>query len=157
YHLELSEVLGLFDTPLCMTVKQGGAAAGLSVEIAKWALEAGRAKYVLIVAGSKESEAGRSHRGNAMTDRMATLTMHYPNYEHPYGPLMASFYALVAQRHMYEFGTTEEQLAAVSVAMRYNAGLNPHAVYRTPISVEDVLYSKMISTPLHMLQCSIVN
>jgi acetyl-CoA acetyltransferase len=157
YHLELAETFGLYDKQLCMTVKQGGAAAGLCVEIARWALESGRCKYVLIVAGSKEGSAGRSERGHAATDAMATLTMHYPNYEHPYGPLMASFYALIAQRHMHDYGTTTEQLASVSVAMRHNAGLNPDAVYRKPITVDDVLNSKMISTPLHMLQCSIIN
>jgi acetyl-CoA acetyltransferase len=150
HYIETAEVLGLTNTSLCATVRQGGAAAGLCVEIADWALRSGRAENVLIVAGAKESAVN-------MTDMLATLTVHYPDYEVPYGPLMVSFYALLAQRHMYEYGTTEEELAAVSVAFRHNASLNPDAVYRKPITVDDVLNSRMISSPFHMLQCSIVN
>lgn len=157
HHMEFSEVLGLYDTPLCMSVPMGGAAPGATIEIARWALRAGRCRYVLAVGGFKGSGAGRSVRGHGFSDRLATLTMHYPDYEHPFGPLMPSFYALVAQRHMYEYGTTEEQLAAVSVAARHNAGLNPEAIYREPLSVNDVLSSRMISSPLRMLHCCIVS
>jgi acetyl-CoA acetyltransferase len=58
---------------------------------------------------------------------------------------------------MHEYGTTEEQLASIPVAIRHNASLNPAAVYQTPITVEDVLNSKMISSPLHMLHCCAIN
>ncbi len=157
YHMELSEVLGLFDTPLCTTTNQGGASAGYAVEIARWALQAGRVKNVLVVDGFKESSQGRTQHGNAMTSNLSVTPIHYPNYEHPYGALMASFYAIIAQRHMHDFGTTEEQLASVPVATRYNASLNPDAVYRKLITHEDVLNSKVISTPFHMLHCCMVN
>jgi acetyl-CoA acetyltransferase len=156
YHMEFAEVLGLYDTPLCTSIAMGGSSVGFSVEMAQWALQSGRARYVLIVAGSKESSAGRSERGHGVTDRAAESTMFYPSYEHPYGPLIVSFYGLVAQRHMFEFGTTDEQIAAVSVAFRHNASLNPYAVYKKPITIEDVLASRMISTPLHMLECAII-
>ena len=157
HHMEFSEMLGLYETPICMTIPMGGATAGACIDIARWALETGRSKYVLIVSGSKESGTGRSARGHAFTDRLARLEMHYPDYEWPYGPLMPSFYGLVAQRHMHEYSTTEEELASYSVAIRYNASLNPDAVYRTPITVDDVLSSRMISSPLHMLHCCMVN
>ena len=157
HHVELCEILGLHESPFAMTIKQGGASAGFSVEIATQALKAGRAKYILVMAGNLESVAGRTSRGSGVTDHMALLTMHYPDYEHPYGPLMVSFYAAVAQRHMFEFGTTEEQLAGVSVAMRYNASLNPQAIFRKPISVRDVMTSKMISSPLRLLNCCMVS
>jgi acetyl-CoA acetyltransferase len=88
---------------------------------------------------------------------MATMSMHYPEWEHPFGPLMPSFYALAAQRHMHEYGTTDEQLASIPVAFRHNAGLNPDAIYREPITVDDVLSSRVISTPLHLLQCCMVS
>src|SRR5207253_1397937 len=65
--------------------------------------------------------------------------------------------ACVATRHMAEFGTTEAQIASVSVAQRYNASLNPEAVYRTRVSVDDVLNSRMISSPFTMLMCAAVN
>ena len=88
---------------------------------------------------------------------MASLNMHYPDYELPYGPLMASFYGVVATRHMAEFGTTEEQISAVSVAHRYNASLHPAAVYRERITVEDVMASPMISSPLRRLHSCMIN
>jgi acetyl-CoA acetyltransferase len=157
HHMEFSEILGLYETPLCVTAPVGGVSPGYSVEIGRWALQSGRCKYVLCVAGNAESSAGRTSRGNAMTDDLALLTMHYPDYEWPFGPLMPSYYALMAQYHMHRYGTTEEQLAAYPVAIRHNASLNPDAVYRTPITVDDVLSSKLISTPLHMLHCCMVN
>jgi acetyl-CoA acetyltransferase len=155
YHMEFAEVLGLYDTPLCTSIALGGSSVGFSVEMAQWALEARRCRYVLIVAGAKESAAGRSERGHGVTDRGAANPMFYPSYEHPYGPLIVSFYALVANRHMHEYGTTEDQVAAVSAAFRYNAGMNPDAVYRKPITIEDVLASRMISTPIRLLECAI--
>ena len=66
-------------------------------------------------------------------------------------------YALVAKRHMHEFGTTPEQLAEVAVTMRRHASLNPLAKYRDPITVEDVLNSRMISDPLHVLDCCMIS
>ena len=56
-------------------------------------------------------------------------------------------YALVAQRHMQRYGTTSEQLAEIAVTMRRHASLNPAAKMRTPITVDDVLASRMISRP----------
>jgi acetyl-CoA acetyltransferase len=156
-HMEFSEILGMFETSLCMTAMGGGSSPGLSVEIARYELTSGRCKYVLILAGFKGSESGRSERGHARSDRLAKLTMHYPDYEHPFGPIMPTFYATIATRHMYEFGTTEEQLASIPVAARYNAGLNPDAIYRTPISVDDVFESKPISSPFHLLHCCMIS
>ena len=80
-----------------------------------------------------------------------------PRFEAPYGPLMASQYALVARRHMHEYGTTPEQLAAVAVALRRHANLNPNAHKREPITVHDVLGSRYVSDPLHLLDCSLVS
>ena len=65
-------------------------------------------------------------------------------------------YALVAQRHMHEFGTTSEQLAEIAVGVREFAGLNPNAMYREPITVADVLASRVIADPLHLLDCCVV-
>ena len=157
WHMELAEVLGIYDKSLCANLLTGGASGGHAVEIGRWALQSGRCKYVMVVAGAKESAAERTGRGHGHTDKMAMLTMHYPDYEHPFGPLMPSYYAACARRHMYEFGTTEEQLASIPVAIRHNASLNPDAVYRQRITVDDVLNSKMISSPLHLLHCCAVN
>ena len=73
----------------------------------------------------------------------------------PSGVSQPSAYALVAQRHMYEYGTTSEQLAAVRVAASTHAQYNPLARFRDPVTVDDVLSSPMISDPLHRLDCCI--
>ena len=65
-------------------------------------------------------------------------------------------YALAAARHMHEYGTTSEQLAEVAVATRKWAALNPRALMRDPITVDDVLASRLISWPLHLLDCCLV-
>ncbi|TCJ16005.1 thiolase [Rubrobacter taiwanensis] len=78
-------------------------------------------------------------------------------YETPYGPRYpVSMYALAASRHMYRYGTTREQLAEVAVAAREWAKLNPKAFRRDHLSVEDVLSSRMISSPLSLLDCCLV-
>ena len=78
-------------------------------------------------------------------------------YETPYGPRYpVSMYALAASRHMHEFGTTREQLAEVAVAAREWAKLNPKAFMRDDLSVEDVLASRMVSSPLSLLDCCLV-
>jgi acetyl-CoA acetyltransferase len=75
----------------------------------------------------------------------------------PYGLVTVGGYALVAQRHMHLYGTRPEQLAEIAVTMRRHASLNPHAKMRKPISIEDVLESRMISEPLHLLDCCIIS
>lgn len=78
------------------------------------------------------------------------------SFEEIYGLTTVGLYALVARRHMHEYGTTSEQLARIAVSTRKHAVTNPHAVMRDPIAVEDVLGSRMISDPLHMLDCCLV-
>jgi acetyl-CoA acetyltransferase len=75
----------------------------------------------------------------------------------PYGMTTVGSYALVAQRHMHLYGTKSEQLAEISVAMRKHASLNPFAKMRNPISVDDVMESRIISDPLHLLDCCIIS
>jgi acetyl-CoA acetyltransferase len=74
-------------------------------------------------------------------------------FEAPYGGSLVGSYAMHAMRHMHEFGTTSEQLAEIAVGVREFAGLNPNAIYRDPITVDDVVDSRMIADPLHMLDC----
>ncbi|MFZ4604910.1 MAG: thiolase domain-containing protein [Caulobacter sp.] len=69
----------------------------------------------------------------------------------------AALYGLVAQRHMYEFGTTSEQLAWVKVAASHHAQHNPHALLRDVVTVEDVVNSPMVASPLHRLDCCVMS
>jgi acetyl-CoA acetyltransferase len=78
-------------------------------------------------------------------------------YEAPYAPIFpATSYALAASRHMHQYGTTREQLAAVAVAARAWANLNPQAFMRGQLSVADVLASRMVSSPLTVRDCCLV-
>ncbi len=111
------------------------------------AIDAGLCEVALIAYGSTQrSESGRLVSGSE------TLP-----YEAPYKPRYpVSAYALAASRHMHEYGTTREQLAEVAVAARKWAKLNPKAFVRDDLSVEDVLNSRMVSSPLSVLDCCLV-
>ncbi len=74
-------------------------------------------------------------------------------YESPYGNSLVGAYAMAARRHMHEYGTTSEQLAEIAVGVREYATHNPNAMYRDPITVDDVVSSRMIAEPLHKLDC----
>lgn len=77
-------------------------------------------------------------------------------FEIPYGPTLISAYAMFARRHMALYGTTSEQLAKVAVTFREHAAANPDARFRTPITVDDVLASTPIASPLRKLDCCVV-
>jgi acetyl-CoA C-acetyltransferase len=77
-------------------------------------------------------------------------------WELPYGPTTVATYGLAAQRHMHEFGTTPEQLAGIAVQCRANAANNEQARYREPMTIDDVLSSPVIASPLHRLDCCVV-
>jgi acetyl-CoA acetyltransferase len=111
------------------------------------ALEVGLCEVALIIYASTQRSGG-GFRGVSEP----------PNpYETPYGPRYpVSMYALAASRHMHEYGTTREQLAEVAVAAREWAKLNPKAFKRGDLTVEDVLASRMISSPLSLLDCCLV-
>ena len=89
-------------------------------------------------------------------DVVSTFASLFTPYEIAYGPLIVTHYALVAQRYMADYGVTPEQMASVAVAFREHASLNPHARYRKPITVQEVLASPMVSSPLHRLECTLV-
>ena len=78
-------------------------------------------------------------------------------YEFPIGLTLVGAYAMAAQRHMHEYGTTPEQLASISVQTREHAARNPNAMYRDPITVDDVISSRLVADPLHKLDCCVIS
>ncbi len=111
------------------------------------AMQAGLCEVALITYGSTQRLDG---------DRLVSGSETLP-YEAPYEPRYpVSMYALAASRHMYQYGTTREQLAEVAVAAREWAKLNPKAFMRGDLSVEDVLNSRMVSSPLSVRDCCLV-
>ncbi len=125
----------------------GGASFEAHLLHAALALDAGFCDVALICYGSNQRTAGGR-----------LVSMSEPQvWEAPFKPRMPlTAYALAASRHMHQFGTTREQLAEVAVAARAWANLNPEAFARGPLSVADVLASRMISDPLTVLDCCLV-
>ena len=78
-------------------------------------------------------------------------------FEFPYGPATANMYAMCATRHMHQYGTTSEQLAWIKVAASHHAQHNPHAMLRDVVTVEDVVKSPMVASPLHRLDCCVIS
>ncbi len=147
--LTLAEYFGI--TPRYMDATNiGGSAFESFVAHAATAIEAGRCDVALITYGStQKSEMSRNLAG-----RPSVLTM---QYETPWGmPTPIGGYAMAAMRHMHEYGTTSAQLAEIAVATRRWAQLNPAAMMRDPLSIDDVLASRMISDPLHLLDACLV-
>ncbi len=144
--LNLAEKLGM--KPCFMDSSNIGGASFIShVGHAAAAIEAGLCEVALIAYGSTQ----RSDKGKLVS------RAEWSAYEEPYGLIHPiSSVAMIAQRHMYEFGTTPEQFAAVAVSAREWSLLHPNAPYPAKLTVEDVLESKMISSPLHARDCCLV-
>jgi len=149
----VAEYLGITPTWIESTMA-GGASYEIFVGHAADAIRDGRCEVALITYGNNQRSA-RSRKMGGVVDEHTPV----PQFEQPFGPLSPiSLYAMAAQRHMHEFGTTSEQLAEVAVAARAWASLNP-AAYRygsSPLTVEEVLASPMVSDPLHALDCCLI-
>jgi len=152
YHAEATaEYLQIFPR-YCIAAGAGGGTTFSIIHHAASAIATGMAD-VVVVAMADAMRSGLT-RDQAM---MVQASTGHPEFEQPYGPTVPAYYALIAQAHMAEFGTTQEQFAAIAVACRAHAARNPAAQMRDLISVEDVLESRMIADPLHLLDCSLVS
>jgi acetyl-CoA C-acetyltransferase len=131
----------------------GGCSYLVHVAHAAQAIAAGKCNVALVTLAGRPNSEGSS--GTQVRDRGVNL----PDapYEMPYSPVTVNLYAMVAMRHMYEYGTTSEQLAWVKVAASHHAQYNPNAMLRNVVTVEEVLASPMISDPLHRLDCCVVS
>lgn len=145
----LAEYLGIQPSWLDST-NVGGCGFVAALEHAAAVIAVGLCRVVLISYGSTQYSSGLRKLGGRPPE------FSY-QFEVPHGlPQPLGGYALAASRHMYEFGTTPEQLAEVAVAARQWAMLNPAAPQRGELTVDDVLASPMIASPLHVLDCCLV-
>jgi acetyl-CoA acetyltransferase len=129
----------------------GGCSFIAHVQHALAAIDAGVVEVALITHG----ESGASRIG--MPGTRFGVDAFRMQFEQPFGLAgPPTGYALAAARHMHDYGTTSEQLAELAVSTRKWAQLNPRAIMRDPLSVDDVLSSRMISWPLHLLDCCLV-
>ncbi|HJZ16190.1 MAG TPA: thiolase [Stellaceae bacterium] len=144
--LALSEYLGISPAFIDTTIL-GGSSFMFHVAHAQAALQLGLCKVAVIAYGSTQRTVGR---------RQASVREYNP-YETPFRPFLpATAYALAASRHMHQYGTTREQLAAVAVAAREWALLNPAAWEKKPLTVDEVLSARMVSYPFTVRDCCLV-
>jgi acetyl-CoA acetyltransferase len=148
----LCEELGMLRTAkMNVQVMSGGATSSSMLAVAEGLIAGGLARNILCV----HSDAVGSLPKQAGIDLFSTTGVS-EEWEAPYGHNMNAVGALASARYMHETGTSEEELAAVCVSLRKWAELNPHAMFRTPLTIEEVLSSKMIATPLRAKHCNML-
>lgn len=144
--LSVAEYLGIHPK-FCEATMVGGSSYVSHLLTAAMALHTGQCEVALICYGSNQGSGFGKLKSMAET----------PLYEAPYEPRYPiSSYALAAARHMHQYGTTREDLAHIAVAARQWAQLNPLAHARDPLSIEQVLDSRLVSDPLSVLDCCLV-
>lgn len=148
--LSILEYMGL-DVRYTDSTDIGGSSPIAHVGHAMRAIREGKCNIALI------TSAGRP-RAEALAPGDLAELPEYPEsaFEVPYRAALAPSYAMCAQRHMYQFGTTSEQLAWIKVAMSNHAKHNPNALLQKEVCVEDVLESPLIADPLHRLDCCVM-
>jgi acetyl-CoA acetyltransferase len=147
--VEVADYLGLRPTWVDST-SVGGSTWEVMAAHAADAIAAGHAEAVLLVYGST---ARADVRAGRRTGTFAFGARGPLQFEVPYGHTLIAKYAMAARRHMVQYGTTVEQLAEVAVQARANAALNPEAMFRTPVTVDEVLSGPMIADPFTKLHC----
>jgi acetyl-CoA C-acetyltransferase len=126
----------------------GGSSYLYHVAHAAEAIAAGKCNVALITC------AGFGRRGTTVRDRGGDVPE--TPFETPYAPVTLNLYAMAAMRHMYQYGTTSEQLAWVKVSASHHAQHNPNALLKDVLTVEDVVNSPVIASPLHRMDCCVV-
>jgi acetyl-CoA acetyltransferase len=131
------------------TVSLGGATHIACLLESEAAVTSGAADHILFVGGDNLRTLSRA----AIAQNLGREGAAHPEYEHPVGATIPSLYALMAARYLHETGTSERDLAAVAVSMRQHASRNPNAHMRDPITIEDVMSSPAVASPLKRLDC----
>ena len=161
--LGISEYLGL-NPRLIDNTSVGGTSYEFQAHHAATMIASGKANVALLTYGST-SHSDRRAIGTAGATGQGSPTP-FNNMEDPWGMPLISGYGMVKARHMHQYGTTNEQFAEISVATRYHAMRNPEAVKAmtdlefvgvNEITTQDVLDSRMIAWPLHLLECCMVS
>ena len=152
YHAEaMAEYLQIFPR-YCIAAGAGGGTTFSILHHAASAIVTGMAD-IIVIAMADSLRSGLT-REQSLLAQSATG---HPQFEQPYGPTVPAYYALIAQAHMAKYGTLPEHFAEIAVACRSHAVRNKTAQMQELITVEDVLTSRMIADPLHLLDCSLVS
>ena len=143
----IADAMGLNPIP-ATRVEAACSSGGLAFREAYLAIASG--EYDLVVAGGVEKMTDVL-TGQATTTLGGAADQEWETF---FGATFPSLYALIARRHMHEFGTTEEQMAEVAVKNHHNGAMNPFAQYQREIKLEDVMNSSPVASPLKLLDCS---
>lgn len=150
--MSIIDYLGLNPTYFDST-DTGGSSYLLQVEHAAQAIAQGRCRIALITLSGRPAAEGMA---TGTAPRVFNNSQPDVQFESPFAPVVTNMYAMAAMRHMHEYGTTSEQLAWIRVAASTHAQHNPHALRKEVVTVEDVVNSPMITTPLHRLDCCVI-
>lgn len=135
------------------TTDTGGCSYQIHVAHAVQAIMAGKCNVALVTLGGRPRADGISTGTAARPGHPAQPDL---PFELPFGNIILGSYAMMAQRHMHDFGTTPEQLAWIKVAASHHAQHNPNALLREVVTVEDVVNSPLLADPLHRLDCCVI-
>ncbi len=157
---QLQQAMGLRDLRLSVTMNAGGATACAMIQQAAEAIDAGLCSTVACVFSDaplkppKPKVEGKGNGGGS-----AGAYGFARGLDAAYGQFgVNAMYAMVAQRHMHLYGTTNDHLGAIAVAERQWANKNPAAqFYATPISIEDYHRSRWVVEPFHLFDCCLVS
>ena len=134
-------------------IECGGASAMLAFKAASQEVATGQIESAAVIGAQAEHGLFRNGMDEGDLDRLRLLNTMLGPYVAPYGVLTAvPCYALGAQRYMHENGLAPEDIAELPVRLRRHAALNPKAELRDPLTVDDVLGSRMVSPPIHKLE-----
>jgi acetyl-CoA C-acetyltransferase len=134
-----------------VNIHSGGSTGENMLKMAEGLINSGTAETILCIHSEKFSLMTISEQIEAFAS--FGISAEWESYS---GMVYNTIAGLMAERFMYETGTTPEQIASVCVSLRKWAQMNPNALYRKPLAKEDVLNSKMIATPLHMYECNVL-
>lgn len=150
--LSMAEYLNL-DLKWIDGTELGGCSYMVHVRHAALAIAQGKCSVALITLAGKPKSSGMA---TGTVPRELGPERPETPWDRPYRSTITGIYGMLAQRHMHEYGTTSEQLAAVKVAAAHHAQYNELAALRKPVTVEDVLASPVIASPLHRLDCCVI-
>ncbi len=152
--MSMADYMGLTKLKHFDSTDVGGSSYVVHVGHAAEAIALGKCKVALITLAGRPRAEGMA-TGTVPRSRGGSPTPDEP-FEFPYGPTVVNMYGMAAMRHMYQYGTTSEQLAWIKVAASHHAQYNEHALLRDVVTVQDVVNSPIISDPLHRLDCCVI-
>ncbi|WP_304187136.1 thiolase domain-containing protein [Phenylobacterium aquaticum] len=153
--LSMVDYMGLRNVRHTDSTETGGSSYIVHVGHAAQAIAAGKCKVALITLAGRPRQNKFGFGGGAKPGQLSDGPPE-AGFENIYGGSTHNTYGMCAMRHMYEYGTTSEQLAWIKVAASHHAQWNEHAFLKDVVTVEQVVNSRLIADPLHLLDCCVV-